>query len=139
MADSVLGFVKDNDSGRLLLIRRQQPDEWSGLFNGVSGSIAEGETPVAAMARKLKEDGGLDLAEAALEERVQIKTPNGTVHVFRAFASIHGARQKKPGKTPFMLPHNNDWNREPVVPSLRWLLPLVFADDINGVCEVPTR
>lgn len=55
----VLGFAFNN-SGHVLLIRKQKPDWQRGKWNGVGGSVEFGESIFDAMAREFNEETGLE-------------------------------------------------------------------------------
>lgn len=116
-------FVLDRDFGRVLLTRRKTPQQWDGLFNGVSTRVRAGETPAQAVQRKLKDDYGV---EAAVEEIGKVGD-GGILVVFRGIGSIAGAKAADGIKeAPVFMPIGTDFSREPVIPNLKWLLPLVI-------------
>ena len=134
---SVLAFLIDKESGKVLLYRRSAPPAWNGLWNGVAGTVAAGEKPEEAMVRKVEEETGLKVAPGDLDLRGVLHTEQGVVFVFRGYANVFAARDNaKDGEARIIYPLNAHWEREPVIPNLKWLLPLVFSSSVKGVTQI---
>ena len=61
----VMGLIYD-DIGRVLLIKKNRPKHQVGKWNGVGGKIEEGENPLQAMTREIKEETNLDITKDQL-------------------------------------------------------------------------
>jgi 8-oxo-dGTP diphosphatase len=49
----------ESAQGRVVLIKKNRPENQKGLLNGVGGRIEENETPFEAMAREFEEETGM--------------------------------------------------------------------------------
>lgn len=67
----------------LLVAQRQRPPELAGLWELPGGKVAVGETEVAALARELREELGIDVA---VGDRVGADVPLGEDLLLRAYA-----------------------------------------------------
>lgn len=67
----------------LLVAQRQRPPELAGLWELPGGKVAEGETEVAALARELREELGI---EVAVGQRLGADVPVGEGLILRAYA-----------------------------------------------------
>ena len=138
MSNFVLGFVVDPESKMVALLRKRKPDKWAGLFNGIAGTVKEGETNIAAMVRKCEEECGVITTETEWVPRCEMSTPDGPVHVFIRIGNVFALHQCEDEPVLYLSLLSN-WTREPVVPSLKWLLPLVLDFSIKNipgvVCE----
>ena len=56
----VLAFIYDQ-SGNILLIRKNRPEALAGKLNGIGGKVEENELPIAAILREVKEETDLDI------------------------------------------------------------------------------
>lgn len=135
--NNVIVFVQDPESKTVLLqARREQP--FHGLWNGISGRMLEGETPVDAAARKLAIECGLVVPPEMLTECGVIHTEAGDLYVVTGWANIYAASNLTKHHR-VNAPMNSNWSREPVVPNLRWLIPLAFDANRTGPFEASTR
>ena len=57
-SEYVVTFLFNHDCTKVWLIEKQKPEWQKGLLNGIGGKIEEGETPVDAAFRELKEEAG---------------------------------------------------------------------------------
>ena len=67
----------------LLVAQRQRPPELAGLWELPGGKVAEGEAEVAALARELREELGIDVF---VGDRVGADVPVGGGLILRAYA-----------------------------------------------------
>jgi 8-oxo-dGTP diphosphatase len=116
----VVGFAFNRDKSHVLLIRKERPEWQKGLLNGLGGHIEDGETPMQAMIREMQEESALEIIDWNL--RTSFHGPSYELFVYSAVHRIQDAIQM----TDEALIHvevNSIWNA-PVIPNLRWLIPL---------------
>lgn len=106
------------------LVTKNRPEWQKGRLNGVGGKIEGEETSVEAMRREFLEEAGVDIA------------------VWREFALL----KEKPGDVKFLVAHGDytltsvtdepvDWYKIddlttlPIMPDLKWLVPLALDDN----------
>ena len=65
----VLGFITDGH--RVLLIKKNRPENQVGLYNGIGGKVNDNELPLDAMIRESKEETNLDGAVGDFYEAIQ--------------------------------------------------------------------
>lgn len=88
MKSYVLGFVffEVGDS-QVFLIKKERPPWQKGKWNGVGGSIEDGETSYEAMRREFREETNIDILPVNWRQFAQLKGQEWTVHCFRAVIS----------------------------------------------------
>lgn len=64
----VVAYVFDENEN-VLLIKKNRPTWQAGNYNGIGGKIEEGETPLVAMIREMKEETDLFIREWFLTEK----------------------------------------------------------------------
>jgi 8-oxo-dGTP diphosphatase len=77
----VVGFLFDESSERVVLVRKNRPAWQAGLLNGVGGKVEAVESPEAAMRREFAEEAGVDIG--GWEHFVSLEWEEGTVHFYR--------------------------------------------------------
>ena len=76
MKKYVVAFLfTDSDLSNVWVIKKNKPEWQNGLLNGIGGKIEDGETPLVAMVRELKEEAGVDITS---EEMFSIGHMGGT-------------------------------------------------------------
>jgi len=111
----------------ILFTRNPEDGQWT----GIAGSVAQGEDGPEAASRKAKEEAGLDVPRDAWVHRATV----GDVGVYLARVAPMRA-VAPPGQHPLILyPRSANWDREPVRPNLRWLIPFALSD--SPAVEVP--
>lgn len=124
----VVGFLFDAPREFVALIKKNRPAWQLGLLNGPGGHVEDGEVPVQAMRRELKEEAGVDITEDR----------------WRLFCILHGAEAKVYCYTSCRNANLQTLTDEPVgwyhvkvaqdpgvcLPSLSWLIPMAL-DDTN--------
>ncbi len=80
----VLGFLFNNEGTEVALIRKSRPAWMARLWNGLGGAIEEGESPIEAMIREFREEGGAATIAQDWSEYCVFSGPGYVVHVFVA-------------------------------------------------------
>jgi len=123
----VLGFMFDHSYDYVMLVKKKKPAWQAGRWNGVGGSIEEGEMPDEAMRREFMEEIGVPCYR--IRETVKMLGPFGFLHIFRGSYSGNelamqdnncGEEEWKAWPT-FDLPEN-------VISNLRWLIPIQLSE-----------
>ncbi len=122
----VLGFAFSPDD-KVLLIKKapdRGPEDVRGKWNGIGGSVEEGETTRQAMAREFQEETGIITNPDKWKSTVALAWPYCIVECFTILllrTVIEGARQTT--DEPVQLFQVRDLPPD-VVPNLKWLVPL---------------
>lgn len=85
MEELVVGFVTDGK--RVLLIRKNRPENQFGLYNGVGGKVKNNELPLNAIIRETKEETNLDIQNWIKIETFEYPTNNVILHLYQAYVS----------------------------------------------------
>src|SRR5690606_5219308 len=117
----VVGFLFRPGTGEVALIRKQRPEWQRGLLNGVGGKIELGESAIEAMRREFREEAGADIVDwrpfALLHWRRDV------IHFFTSRAP---ARLESKTDEPVAWYPTHWFPILPLVPNLRWLVPLAY-------------
>lgn len=127
----VVGFAYCD--GEVLLIEKMRPEWQRGYMNGVGGHIEEGERPCEAMRREFREETAMDTSALQWVERVRLLGCGWQVLFFRAWLDRveRDSVRMTTDEEPVWVPMNRLWSL-PVLPNLRWLVPLCYDPDIDA-------
>lgn len=131
----VAGFAFHDypDGTDVLLIEKARPAWQKGFLNGVGGSVEDGETPVEAMRREFREEASLVTLPGEWVHCIHLEAFGGgaegysecVVDFFRM--ELDDVRREKvlqaTDEVLWWVPVCDMWS-EPVIPNLRWLVPL---------------
>ena len=81
----VLGFITDGH--RVLLIKKNRPENQVGLYNGIGGKVNDNELPLDAMIRESKEETNLDIKDWVKIETFDYPSDNIVLHLYQAYVS----------------------------------------------------
>lgn len=135
----VCGFYFTGDGRKVALIRKAHPEWQAGRLNGVGGRIENGETPVQAMKREFEEEAGITTFAQDWHMKLIHTGPGHVVYFFR-----HDRDPRHEGRLifshsqdePVDVYHVSDLHALPVIPNLRWIVPLCLDDDLTFPVEV---
>lgn len=154
MREWVVGFLIDRDTREnVVLISKTRPPWMAGMLNGVGGKIEVRDGPPdlargRAMTREFLEETAMfvpvglwhefaRITAVTTEDRAGENTSEpGVIHFFRAFASPGHLRSCESATEEHVDVYRIDRLHElPVVPNLRWLIPLAAhqVDDYERV------
>lgn len=133
----VVGFMLDAEREHVVLIEKARPAWQAGKLNGVGGKIEKGETPHEAMAREFEEETGLATGRSDWRRICTISWPDDQARVGsddRArvvfFRSVYAGERplyeavRSQTDEPVMRIPLQAVQYLPVIPNLRWLVPL---------------
>ena len=78
--DVVAGILRDA-AGRVLIAERLEPGPFHGMWEFPGGKIGQGEDPVAALGRELREELGIEILSAAEFTRLEHRYPDRHVSI----------------------------------------------------------
>lgn len=122
MKKFVVGFLID-ENNELLTILKNRPEWQAGQFNGIGGHIEEGEAPLDAMIRELKEETNVTFKD--WEFIGTLKGVDYILYIYggfypEAFQGEMTMTDEVVSKIPF-----NDLNDFPLLPSARWMIAML--------------
>ena len=130
MKKYVTGFLFSNDTSKVVLIKKINPQWQKGLFNGVGGKIEVNELSVDAMVREFEEEAGVVIAQEQWRCYVKIHRPNCYdldvyfAHSDLAFEARTIEREQIQLFDTHSLPKN-------LIPNLKWLIPMALDKEAN--------
>lgn len=126
----VLGFAYCG--GEVLLLKKLRPEWQCGRFNGVGGHIERGELSIEAMHREFKEETSVDIASIHWMRRVHLIGMGWSVGIYRTWldAKQRDEIRAATDEEPVWIPMSRLW-ATPVIPNLRWLVPLCYDPDLD--------
>ncbi len=157
MVDYVVGYMREQLSDRVLMVRKSKPAWQAGLLNGIGGKVERLEIPVEAMVREFKEETGIDTVVTdwrlvlSLHDKRDFYTCNadGSHGMVYWFATERRFMPKFPAKNDrgeeLLTVHVSEVSqRNDVVATSRWCIPLAFLDPTcpalwGGSARVVTR
>lgn len=129
------------DHCNAVLLLKKRPDWQKGKLNLPGGHVEDGETPREAGARELLEECRLKVAPADLVEVCTLNRKFGKVHFFAAVLPNSPLQASDGGDEQvqvWVLEKNGTIPPEaPVVPNLRWVVPMAVQRLTLSVPEGP--
>jgi len=122
----VLALLFTADRRQVVLMRRTRPVWQAGRVNALGGRLVDGESPVDAARREVREESGVEVKEWA--EVLVWDDAEYRMHVMRAVSELARAARTMEDQEVFLadvesLPAN-------VIDNLRWLVPLALDADV---------
>lgn len=136
----VLGFIFDSNrtrtDQRVVLIKKNHPEQQVGKWNGVGGHIEPGERPEQAMRREALEETGIDIDD--WERCLEVEGSDWDLFVFRAFRDLNIAVFQPSNNEPVMVVDVADSVIPvPTLHNARWFIPLLV--DLDPVFPIRLR
>lgn len=142
MSTYVLGFAFHEETQSVALVHKLHgPAPVINKWNGIGGHVEEGEPALMAMRREFEEETGVMLMDWTRFCALRVKAYDALIYCYRIYLS--GKRPQLQQKTDERVDWHF-WNLEvlPVVPNLRWLIPMArdkdklsaFVDDNTPGC-----
>ena len=124
----VVGFLFSEDMKRVVLIHKNKPAWQVGLLNGVGGKIEQDESPKNAIKREFEEETGLTISD--WKYYAKVSGDEWCVDFFHATSKdIDSVKSITDEKVEIF--NVSDINTLPVIPNLKWLIPMCFDADIE--------
>lgn len=130
MTGYVVGFLVAPETDEVLLIRKNRPAWQAGLLNGPGGHVEPGESAMDAMRREFWEEAGLEAPWWT--KMLLMHLPAADIWFFRWRCAPSFLRQAESRTDePVEVWRIADLLQPgaPIVPNLRWLLPLAAYQD----------
>ncbi len=127
MTNYVAGFLINDRSGMVALVRKLRPHWQAGKLNAIGGHIEEGETALEAMIREFREETGAEVTNWRPFAVLNLPNAKACVHFFEARG--HAGISTKTDETVDWYEIREVIRAPNVLPNLRWLLPLALDKD----------
>lgn len=125
---------------QVLLVLKDRPAWQKGKLNLPGGKIEDGETPLKAAIRELKEETGY-VPLVTPREMGKIQSGQTTIHCFKAVVNSSVPPQAREGETELVEWHN--WFRllsdDRLIPNLKIIIPLIRSSVTDWVIGDPYR
>lgn len=128
MSEFVCGFMFDQWSKRVVLIKKERPTWQKGLWNGVGGLIRPGEAPRDAMAREFKEETGVTTDSGEWRHFADLEHKGNCIWFFAAWKDCV-PRSITDERVAWH--HLSTFTLLPIVRNLTYLIPAAL--DLNSV------
>ncbi len=126
----VCGFAFSPDRKQVNLIEKKRPAWQNGKANGIGGHIEHNESPIGAMVREWQEETGIVTSPERWELCFVLTDFNRKyleVCFFRSFSDFTKTRGVTSERV--IATDVSDFH-VPVIPNLRWIIPLLAAREI---------
>ena len=130
----VVGLLFNDEETQVVLVRKNRPPWQAGYLNGVGGKINFGERPERAMVREFEEETGLhEVAYSGWIHTVTLSGPGFRVFFYMSHTESC-SQDLEPNRTdePIEIHRVDQLQSLPVVPNLRWIIPLSLNQHISG-------
>jgi len=135
MKQYIVGFLFTEDHKHVALIKKNKPQWQAGLFNGVGGKREGTEGWQQGMTREFHEEAGVLIPADGWEHTVTLFNDWFELRVFRAFSDLaHGVRTMEE-EEEVSLVSMTELPTLPMVPNLRWLIPLQLDQGLHFPLE----
>ena len=124
----VVGFAHNNRQA-VLLISKRKPEWMKGRLNGVGGKVHASELPYQAMVRECNEETGLFITTWNMFCVMQ--TQDCVVYFYEADIKDSVFKFKQKEKEELCVCSVYTLGTNPVLPNLRWLIPLALDEEIK--------
>ncbi len=126
----VAGFLLTPDKTRVVLIRKHHTDPDARLFNGVGGKVEPDELPKTAISRVFKEETGVSIPPKEWMALARLEGYSFQIYYFVAVSEqAHAVQARELDEVGIFAV--NELFAGPVVPSVRWLVPLAFDSRVR--------
>ena len=131
MIHYVMGFAFNLDKTKVAMIfKNRGPEEVRGKWNGLGGHVERNESPLMAMQREFKEEGGVWIEKWDLVSVYWSKGRDFRINFYMAVDEMKGLKTNEdeavallPGDTIIIDKHVNQ--------NIRWLIPLSLDPSIT--------
>jgi 8-oxo-dGTP diphosphatase len=145
MKKMVAGFMIDLE-GSVLLVKKLKPYWQAGKLNGIGGKLEPGETPMDAMHREWEEETGDKETRdwqrfCTFTVGPLLNPPVAVIHFYRTLGTFSAPDVNDAGEPLVWIKLDQAirlGNNE-IIPNLKWLLPLAFADPERPFADVRTH
>lgn len=124
MTAYVAGFLFDESSERVVLVRKGKPEWQRGRLNGVGGKIEPGETEAQAMRREFAEEAGVTVE--GWEPFAIVWGSWGWVQFFRANGDVNSVYTAEAEGEQIEVHDVSAVPWDQCLPNLSWLIPLAL-------------
>lgn len=125
MRQSVLCVLWNPSSNQMLLIQRPR-EPWAYMFNFPSGPLEEGQDYQTRASEVVARETTLLIPPDSWVSKMRIHQNDHLIHVLKAEFDQFSAKPSEFGHKPVYFSVGQDLRHEPVVPALRWIVPMVF-------------
>lgn len=131
MNNYVVGFMFNKELDKVLLILKNRPDWQAGKWNGIGGKLKMNEEPLQAMVREFQEETGIltDQSSWTWKGAFIHDGLSWAVDVFIAKGNIYEYTTITDERVEVI--HLTDLDNYPVVPNLKWLIPMVLGEQVT--------
>ena len=124
----VCGFLFDEATENIVLLKRNKPPSQAGLYNGLGGKVEPNERPIDTMQREFKEESGVYIENWI--EFACLEQAEGISYFFYAKSDIlldvYSAEEQE--VRAFKI--NDALNHLPLMPNLKWLILMCLDENV---------
>lgn len=121
-------FIFSEDSSKVLLIKKNKPSWQKGRLNGIGGHVENGETPIEAAIREVKEECDISLDVNDMTHFCNLFSISWEMYCFSAFISIEKMEKFKSLTEETVQIYSIDIKDRPdlTIPNLSWMIPMAL-------------
>ena len=135
----VLGFAFTSDLKSALLILKNRPPWQAGLLNGVGGKVEPGEKPLDAMVREFKEESHIDTTPEQWRHFATLAGDDFLVLIYATVTDDVLRARTMTDEALYLISTERSDTTPPLVPNLKWLLPLALDEQVKSTVLISIK
>lgn len=124
----VVGFLFDIDFKKVLLIKKNRPEQFKGLLNGVGGHVENDETEENAISREFEEETGYYINPESWYNFICVTGEDFLVNYYFTCGDLNKCKQTTDEE--LLIVNINELHLYDIVDDIKWLVMLATDENL---------